>query len=57
MNENPDNELRINYWQDTVDCRRRLPDNALFFVPLAAWLAATSERIEAANTEWTLWAF
>ena len=39
MNENPDNEPRMNYWQDTVDCWHRLPNKALFFVLLAAWLA------------------
>jgi exosortase len=39
MNENPDNESRMNYWQDTVDCWRRLPNKAFFFVLLAAWLA------------------
>ena len=39
MNENPENEQRMNYWQDTVDCWRRLPNKALFFVLLAAWLA------------------
>jgi exosortase len=39
MNENPDNESRINYWQDTVDCWHRLPNKAFFFVLLAAWLA------------------
>jgi hypothetical protein len=57
MNENPDNELRMNYWQDTVDCWHRLPNKAFFFVLLAAWLAAASKRFEAANIEWTLWAF
>jgi len=39
MNQNPDNEPRMNYWQDTVDCWHRLPNKALFFVLLAAWLA------------------
>ena len=39
MNENPDYEPRTNYWQDTVDCWHRLPNKALFFVLLAAWLA------------------
>ena len=39
MNENPDNERRINYWQDTVDCWHRLPNKAFFFALLAAWLA------------------
>jgi exosortase len=39
MNETLDNKSRINYWQDTVDCWRRLPNKAFFFVLLAAWLA------------------
>jgi len=39
MNENPDNESQVNYWQDTVDCWQRLPNKAFFFVLLAAWLA------------------
>jgi len=39
MNENPDNEPRINYWQDTVDCWHRLPNKAFFFLLLAAWVA------------------
>ena len=39
MNEIPDNELRPNWWQDTVDCWHRLPNKAFFFALLAAWLA------------------
>jgi len=39
MNENPKNEQRMDYWQDTVDCWHRLPNKAFFFVLLAAWLA------------------
>jgi hypothetical protein len=57
MNENQSNEPRPNWWQDTVDCWHRLPNKAFFFVLLAAWLAAASKRFEAANIEWTLWAF
>ena len=39
MNENPDNESPKNFWQDTADCWRRLPNKAFFFALLAAWLA------------------
>ena len=39
MNENPDNELRKNFWQDTADCWQRLPNKVFFFMLLAAWLA------------------
>jgi len=39
MNENPNNEPQMDYWQDTVDCWHRLPNKAFFFVLLAAWLA------------------
>jgi exosortase len=39
MNENQSNEPRPNWWQDTADCWRRLPNKALFFGLLAAWLA------------------
>lgn len=38
MNGNSDIETRKNYWQDTVDCWRRLPNKAFFFGLLAAWL-------------------
>jgi exosortase len=33
------NEMHRSFWQDTVDCWRRLPNKAFFFVLLAAWLA------------------
>jgi exosortase len=39
MNENPNSEPRINLWQDTAGCWRRLPNKAFFFALLAAWLA------------------
>ena len=39
MNDHPDNEPPKNFWQDTVDCWRRLPNKAFFFALLAAWLA------------------
>ena len=39
MNENPNSEPRMNFWQDTADCWQRLPNKAFFFVLLAAWLA------------------
>ena len=39
MNENPDNKPPKNFWQDTADCWRRLPNKAFFFTLLAVWLA------------------
>ena len=39
MNENPDYKPQLKYWQDTVDCWHRLPNKAIFFGLLAAWLA------------------
>lgn len=39
MNENPETESRKSPWQDSMDCWRRLPNKAFFFVLLAAWLA------------------
>jgi exosortase len=39
MNGNQSNEPPPSWWQDTVDCWHRLPNKALFFVLLAAWLA------------------
>jgi len=38
MNGNQDDPLPVNFWQDTVDCWRRLPNKTFFFVLLAAWL-------------------
>ena len=37
MNETPNSESRLNWWQDTVDCWHRLPNKAFFFALLAAW--------------------
>jgi len=39
MNGTQLNETSGSVWQDTVDCWRRLPNKAFFFVLLAAWLA------------------
>jgi exosortase len=39
MNEKHPNETRPDWWRDTVDCWRRLPDKFFFFGLLAAWLA------------------
>ncbi len=39
MNKTQSDKISPNYWQDTVDCWRRLPNKAFFFVLLAAWLA------------------
>ena len=39
MNETPNSQPRQNLWQDTLDCWRRLPNKAFFFVLLTAWLA------------------
>ena len=35
QNQNP----ALNFWQDAVDCWRRLPNKVFFFGLLAAWLA------------------
>ena len=37
MNETPNSESRLNWWQDTVDCWHRLPNKTFFFALLAAW--------------------
>ena len=37
MNETPNSESRLNWWQDTVDCWHRLPNKAFFFALLTAW--------------------
>ena len=29
----------MNFWQDSMDCWRRLPNKVFFFLLLAAWLA------------------
>ncbi len=39
MNGNQKNEASQDLWQDTVECWQRLPNKALFFGLLAAWLA------------------
>ena len=39
MNGNQNQNPPLNFWQDTVDCWRRLPNKAFFFGLLAAWLA------------------
>lgn len=39
MNKNQPNETRTDWWRDTVDCWRRLPNKAFFFGLLLAWLA------------------
>ncbi|HEY1663385.1 MAG TPA: exosortase/archaeosortase family protein [Verrucomicrobiae bacterium] len=39
MNGNPKSEGTQDYWLDTVECWHRLPNKALFFGLLAAWLA------------------
>ena len=39
MNGTQSNEKPGSFWQDTVDCWRRLPNKTFFFVLLAAWLA------------------
>lgn len=37
MNGNPE-QSRKNFWQDTAECWRRLPNKLFFFALLAAWL-------------------
>ena len=39
MNGNQSVNPPLNFWQDSKDCWRRLPNKALFFLLLAAWLA------------------
>jgi exosortase len=39
MNETQTTRPPLNFWQDSLDCWRRLPNKALFFGLLAAWLA------------------
>lgn len=39
MNENQISNTPLNYWQDTVECWRRLPNKGFFLALLAAWLA------------------
>ena len=39
MNGNQNDSPPRNFWQDSVECWRRLPNKGLFFVLLAAWLA------------------
>ena len=39
MNGNQNDSPPLNYWQDTVECWRRLPNKFFFFWMLAAWLA------------------
>jgi len=39
MNGTQPNKASQSFWQDTVDCWRRLPNKTFFFVLLAAWLA------------------
>jgi exosortase len=39
MNGNQNNSPPLNFWQDSMDCWRRLPNKFFFFWLLAAWLA------------------
>ena len=39
MNENQISKAPLNFWQDSRDCWRRLPNKGIFFFLLAAWLA------------------
>ena len=39
MNENQISKAPLNFWQDSRDCWRRLPNKGFFFLLLAAWLA------------------
>jgi len=39
MNDSSTREAPYNWWADTTDCWRRLPNKSLFFLLLAAWLA------------------
>ena len=38
MNEQQINSKPLNFWQDSMDCWRRLPNKSFFFLLLAAWL-------------------
>ena len=39
MNEHQISNKPLNFWQDSMDCWRRLPNKFFFFLLLAAWLA------------------
>jgi exosortase len=39
MNGNQNGNMPLNFWQDSRDCWRRLPNKGFFFLLLAAWLA------------------
>jgi exosortase len=39
MNGNQHDDPPLNFWQDSRDCWRRLPNKVFFFLLLAAWLA------------------
>ena len=39
MNEHPIGNRPLHFWQDLMDCWRRLPNKLFFFSLLAAWLA------------------
>jgi exosortase len=39
MNGNHNKNPPLSFWQDSLDCWRRLPNKAFFFALLAAWLA------------------
>jgi len=39
MNGNQNSPPPLDFWQDTVDCWRRLPNKGFFFALLAGWLA------------------
>jgi exosortase len=39
MNGNQNDNPPLNFWQDSRDCWRRLPNKGFFFLLLAAWLA------------------
>jgi exosortase len=39
MNEHQISNKPLNFWQDSMDCWRRLPNKVFFFLLLAAWLA------------------
>jgi exosortase len=39
MNEHQISNQPLNFWQDSMDCWRRLPNKVFFFLLLAAWLA------------------
>ena len=38
MNEHQISNTSLNFWQDSMDCWRRLPNKFFFFLLLAAWL-------------------